>query len=48
MRIWQPVSPILKGDILVAQGKKEEARAAYKAAVDALATATKPEAVHAA
>ncbi|WP_398304921.1 YfgM family protein [Zoogloea sp.] len=34
----------LKGDILVAQGKPAEARAAYKAAVDALATAVKPEA----
>ena len=34
----------LKGDILVAQGKPTEARAAYKAAVDALATAVKPEA----
>lgn len=33
----------LKGDILVAQGKPAEARAAYKAAVDALSTAVKPE-----
>ena len=35
----------LKGDILVAQGKPAEARAAYKASVDALAAATKVEAV---
>jgi len=35
----------LKGDILVAQGKPAEARVAYTAAVEALATATKPEAV---
>ncbi|HOY00054.1 tetratricopeptide repeat protein [Zoogloea sp.] len=34
----------LKGDILVAKGKPEEARAAYKEAVDALAGATKSEA----
>ena len=34
----------LKGDILVAKGKREEARAAYKEAVDALAGATKSEA----
>lgn len=34
----------LKGDILVAQGKPAEARAAYKTAVDALATAVKAEA----
>jgi predicted negative regulator of RcsB-dependent stress response len=33
----------LKGDILVAQGKPAEARVAYKAAVDALSTAVKPE-----
>lgn len=33
----------LKGDILVAQGKPAEARAAYKAAVEALSTAVKPE-----
>jgi predicted negative regulator of RcsB-dependent stress response len=33
----------LKGDILLAKGKPEEARAAYKA-VDALAGATKSEA----
>jgi predicted negative regulator of RcsB-dependent stress response len=35
----------LKGDILVAQGKPDEARTAYKAAVDALGAATKIEAV---
>ena len=35
----------LKGDILLAQGKKEDARAAYKAAVAALEKATKAEAV---
>lgn len=35
----------LKGDILVAKGKPDEARAAYKAAVDALGSATKIEAV---
>ena len=34
----------LRGDILVAKGKPEEARAAYKEAVDALAGATKSEA----
>lgn len=34
----------LKGDILVAQGKPAEARAAYRAAVDALGTASKVEA----
>jgi predicted negative regulator of RcsB-dependent stress response len=33
----------LKGDILLAQGKREEARAAYKAVVTALETATKSE-----
>lgn len=33
----------LKGDILASQGKLPEARAAYKAAVDALADAAKPE-----
>lgn len=33
----------LKGDILMAQGKPAEARAAYKAAVDALSTAVKAE-----
>jgi len=35
----------LKGDVLLAQGKKEEARTAYKAAVSALEKATKAEAV---
>ena len=35
----------LKGDILVAQGKKEEARAAYKAVVSSLESATKAESV---
>lgn len=35
----------LKGDILVAKGKPDEARAAYKAAVDALGSGTKIEAV---
>jgi predicted negative regulator of RcsB-dependent stress response len=35
----------LKGDILVAQGKPDDARLAYKAAVDALGAATKIEAV---
>ncbi len=35
----------LKGDVLVAQGKKDEARAAYKAAIAALDQATKAEAV---
>ncbi len=35
----------LKGDILVAKGKPEEARVAYKAAVEALSGATKIEAV---
>ena len=35
----------LKGDVLLAQGKKEEARTAYKAAVTALEKATKAEAV---
>lgn len=35
----------LRGDILVAQGKPDEARVAYKAAVDALGAATKIEAV---
>jgi predicted negative regulator of RcsB-dependent stress response len=34
----------LKGDILLAQGKREEARAAYKAVVTALETTTKSEA----
>ncbi len=34
----------LKGDILVAQGKPAEARAAYQAAVDALSAAVKQEA----
>lgn len=34
----------LRGDILAAQGKPAEARTAYKAALDSLATATKPEA----
>ena len=33
----------LKGDILLAQGKREEARAAYKSVVSALETATKSE-----
>lgn len=33
----------LKGDILLAQGKREEARAAYKAVVSALEKATKSE-----
>ncbi|MDD3326049.1 MAG: tetratricopeptide repeat protein [Zoogloea sp.] len=33
----------LKGDILLAQGKREEARAAYKAVVSALENATKSE-----
>lgn len=33
----------LKGDILLAQGKREEARAAYKAVVTALETTTKSE-----
>ena len=33
----------LKGDILLAQGKREEARAAYKALVSALEKATKSE-----
>ncbi len=35
----------LKGDVLVAQGKKDEARAAYKVAIAALDQATKSEAV---
>ena len=35
----------LKGDILLAQGKREEARAAYKAVVTALEAATKGESV---
>ena len=35
----------LKGDILVAQGKKEDARAAYKTVVTSLEKATKAEAV---
>jgi len=35
----------LKGDILAAQGKREEARAAYKSAVAALEKATKAEAL---
>ena len=35
----------LRGDILAAQGKVADARGAYKAALEALASATKPEAV---
>ena len=35
----------LKGDVLIAQGKQEEARAAYKAVLATLEKATKPEAV---
>lgn len=35
----------LKGDVLVAQGKKDDARAAYKSVIASLETATKAEAV---